>query len=555
MMNGNVRLGRLRVLLVSGAGPGFLNSSYLSGTLLDRSGALSLDAQQHYTIDGHALRLEDLRFRRKGRMRSVLRPRRNSIPHLTTFTLASILEKWEIDYEVLDVGRIRTDSAVLPDGDFDVVLLSTTYIWEQSDLRSCVEWVEENLPGCILVVGGQYSNLKYRNLMTRFPAIDFIVRGDGEEAMPSLLSAISGGTSIGNVPNLVRREKGEIVVHPMSVLDFDAHPSPRFDGRLAIVPYESMRGCPFACKFCSYPFATPRWRYKSARTIAHDWSRYGEENGAGFVKSLDSTFTIPKSRMRKLFELLPHVGVPWEAYSRSNAFKDRGYMDALMASHCRGVSVGFESMSDSVLGYMDKRVRAADNRRAFKLLGEAGMEYRCSFMVGFPGETTRDYGETYRFLAEEFSGHFMLSVFSFSDETMPIWRDAKRHGLVIRDPENADYSWSHDGMDSVEARELNHGTLTDVRRKNDDAVLMIWQAEYEHWLLPYLSRVENLRVEKTIERIAFLGKDCSTVQESRRRLRTHLADLERFGVFWDRPDRSVGGNSQAMLGGMGACAE
>ena len=52
-------------------------------------------------------------------------------------------------------------------------------------------------------------------------------------------------------------------------------------------------------------------------------------------------------------------------------------------------------------------------------------------------------------------------------------------------------------------------------------MLMIWQAEYEHWLLPHLSRLDNLKEEKTIERIAFVSKDCSNAQESRHRLHLH----------------------------------
>src|SRR5882724_10057124 len=46
--------------------------------------------------------------------------------------------------------------------------------------------------------------------------------------------------------------------------------------RYRMIYYESVRGCPYRCNFCNYPylFSDNRFRYKSARRMVEEWERY-----------------------------------------------------------------------------------------------------------------------------------------------------------------------------------------------------------------------------------------------------------------------------------------
>ncbi|WP_370201573.1 radical SAM protein [Aeromicrobium sp.] len=523
------------VLLVSGLGPSLKNSDYLDGTMLDRrDGRANTDRYLAGTaLDGFHLGM--LGFRHQGHEYPLLRPRYDNVPHLTTFAVQEIIERAGHVVEVYDTTHLWSDEGAAdpPDGDFRAVLLSTSFIWTERDLRRAVDWVGDHFPGVPLVLGGQFSNLKFSHLMRQLPSVDFIVRGDGEEAIPALLRTIETGADPAGVPNLVYRHPRELLGYrlgPFSYLDLDAYPSPAPRGTWSVVPYESMRGCPFDCKFCSFPAASPKWRYKSARKIADDWTRYAEVNGASYISAMDSTFTVPPTRLRELTSLLPAVGIGWEGYSRANVLKSAELVDAIAATHCQFLSIGFESMSDNTLKHMSKRVTRKDNLRAFRLLTEGGLGYRCSFMAGYPGETPEDFRETQDFLAEEYAGHFMLSVFSISDETMPLWEDKEALQIEVHDPDDPDYSWSHIGMDVRTARHLNHSTLDLVRRRNERAVLRLWQADYQHLLMPHLGRWENIAIEKAVERIGMTPRDFDDPAEAVPYVRTQLEVLDRYGV-------------------------
>ncbi|MFJ6200047.1 B12-binding domain-containing radical SAM protein [Micromonospora sp. NPDC092111] len=518
------------VLVLSGEGPYFKNSSYYHRTMFDRHAThpLAVEYPQH-PLGG--LRLSDLRHHDGGRWTPLLRPKRGAVPHLTSYTLESILLAAERPFEIFDLLDVW-EPGCEPAGRHDVVFLSTTFICDRRTLARALDWVRDRCGGALVVLGGQYSNLKYDRIMRMHPDVDMIVRGDGEDAIPLLLAALDGHGELDQVPNLVLRTGPETYRQtPFHYIDLESYPSPGF-GRLQrpVVPYESMRGCPFSCRFCSFPMASPKWRYKSADKIAADWARYHDLNGAGHIRAMDSTFTVPPRRMRELLDLLPAVDVTWEAYTRANVITGRDTVERLAGAHCATLSIGFESMSPKSLDLMHKQVRAEHNRRAHEALSDGPVRYRCSFMVGYPGEAPEDYELTHEFLAGEYTGHFMLSVFSMTDETMPVWQDAERLGITIDDFEDPDSGWTHVGMDHTTARKLHRRTLDEVRMRNDRAVLLLWQTDYHTPLIPGRSVKENLWAEKLVERLGMLPVD---VPDPRARVDAAaplLDALERLGV-------------------------
>ena len=46
--------------------------------------------------------------------------------------------------------------------------------------------------------------------------------------------------------------------------------------RYRMIYYESVRGCPYRCNFCNYPylFSDNRFRYKSAGRMVDEWEHY-----------------------------------------------------------------------------------------------------------------------------------------------------------------------------------------------------------------------------------------------------------------------------------------
>ena len=467
----------------------------------------------------------------------LMRPRLEGEPHLTTAVLEDILNKCDCEYETLDLDNVWFEKKDPKIEKPDAIFLSTTFICNLRDLEVALKWIEKRYPESLIALGGQYSNLKYQKIMEKFENVSYVLRGDGEISIPPLIESLKGELKEEEVPNLVWRDSnGDIKVNNLEYLDLDDYPVTKFKGQNMSVPYESMRGCAFACKFCSFPAASPKWRIKSAEKIMDDWNFY-KEKGVKRIKAMDSAFTAPKKRTEKLLEMLKDKGIEWEAYSRADVIDSPEIVKKLEDANCRVLSIGFESLSDDTLKKMNKRVTAEQNRKANELLikHSKNLDFRGSFIVGFPGETPEDYQKTHDFLVNDFEKQFHLSVFSLTDETMPIWKEAELYDLKVEDMDNPDYNWSHCGMDAKKARELHQKTLYDVRWKNEKGVATEWQLPYQLPLIPTLTANQNYRIEKLIERLAFVTIDFKDEPEKIEAITKGIVDeLETFGIFIGR---------------------
>lgn len=519
----------MRALLLSGLGVTYKNSAYFNGSLFEEE--IGARGQDMLARAGRAgLRLDQFSVNRDGRSYPLLRPP-DTVPHLTTFTLESILDSSAHDHVRVPLGDVWEGVAPRISGDIDVILLSTTFIWNRQMLEAAIQWIRTYLPGIPVVTGGQYTNLKYMVIMAEYPEVVAVVRGDAEVALPALLDTIQRGGNLARVPNLVWRDNDRIRVNRVEYVDLDAFPSPSFPHKFRIAPYESMRGCPFDCKFCSFPAASPKWRYKSAEKIRDDWIRYAEQNDVSVIDAMDSTFTVPPTRLRRLLDILPSAAVPpWSCYSRANVITSAEFIEKLLAAHCFFLVIGFESMNEETLRRMSKRVTAAQNRRALNVLTGSDLGYIICFMVGYPGEDAGQFADTRNYLLDEYRGYFMLHQFSISDETMPLWDDREALQISVEDPADPDSAWSHIGMSSDDARQLQAETLDEIRRRNDDAVLMLWQREFQHPLLPGAGSRANLAVEKAIERLAMAPRDYADLDDGAAQIRRQLDVLRCHGV-------------------------
>lgn len=519
----------MRALLLSGLGSTFKNSAYLDGSLF---GTVRSERTRAMLACAGVpdFRLEELSVV-AGRSKYPLMRAPDDTPHLTTFTLESILGNSRHDFRRIALAAVWADEAPSFSGELDVVLLSTTYIWSRAMLAAAMKWIGKHFSSVPIVVGGQYTNLKFKSVMQRYRAVTAVVRGDGEIALPSLLDALEDHRNLSSVPNLAWRDGDEIRTTAIEYLDLDTTPSPTLPHRFRIAPYESMRGCPFDCKFCSFPAASPKWRYKSAEKIRDDWVSYRADNGVSIVDAMDSTFTVPLKRLRTLMEILPAADIPsWACYSRADILRSHEMIEGLLGAGCFYVVIGFESMNEDTLRRMSKRVSAAQNRRAFELLAAHELGYTINFIVGYPGEDETQFEDTRRFLIDEYSGYFMLHQFSISDETMPLWEDRDELAIRVIDPEDPDSGWSHRGMTSDDARRFQKETLDAIRHKNDVAVPVLWQRNYAQPLLPTGDTTKGLAVEKAVDRLAMAPFDYADIDRGAAEITLQLERLARLGV-------------------------
>lgn len=273
-----------------------------------------------------------------------------------------------------------------------VVIGFSTYLWNiQASLRLAA-LLKQLLPGCHIVFGGPEAGPRARELLQSRPAIDYVVDGEGEAAFRDLVRwVLYGSGRLEAISGLHFRRDGGCVANPIEPLAVDAIPSPVRSGLAnfdkPLVYWETSRGCPFRCSFCTS--ATDRLRVFPISRIE---SELGVLEGLSnkTVKLLDRSFHLGKVRTRQLLERFADTPSGLRFHLELNP--DR-ISDEAMAIFRRAepgkfqFEIGLQTLQQAVLDAIDRQMvipKALDNIR--QLVEMHRHPVHLDLIVGLPGE-------------------------------------------------------------------------------------------------------------------------------------------------------------------------
>lgn len=283
-----------------------------------------------------------------------------------------------------DIIGISCMSDLLP-----AVLLAVTRYKEQS-------------PNSIVVLGGPGPTSVASEILRHFPAVDYIVKGEGEDTLAELINRIGNGVSIEDVSGLCYRHDGIVYCGRPRVriknLD-DLHPLPYslvpINAYSGTMPISTARGCTYGCSFCDVSAMWQRkvtWR--SIDNVIAEMSSF-VDRGITRVNIVDDTFILSRRRTLDFCHRLIKTQLPisWHCNGRINLV-DESLLATMAEAGCASIFFGVESGSDDVL----RRIRKGFNRAKVLSSIELAAKYiplvTVSFIWGFPFESLSDFQAT-----------------------------------------------------------------------------------------------------------------------------------------------------------------
>jgi anaerobic magnesium-protoporphyrin IX monomethyl ester cyclase len=207
------------------------------------------------------------------------------------------------------------------------------------------------------------------------------------------------------------------------------------------------RGCPFKCKFCTFPgYNDQRTDLKQVETVLTELSEIAKRPQIRSVRFVDDTLFLNKKHLIEVCRAIIASGfdLPWTCYLRATTLTDE-CCRYLRDAGCRLVLLGVESADDHVLRNMSKGTTEAQNWTAAGNLAKYGIFCFSFILVGFPGETERTVEKVIDFLNNSGThGYVHSPMFVFPKS--PISTEAAKFNL-----RGGFNDWSHDTMDAVTA--------------------------------------------------------------------------------------------------------
>jgi len=275
-----------------------------------------------------------------------------------------------------------------------------------------VKKLKERNPGVKTVFGGAHPTIETCETL-QHPAVDYVIRGEGEQTLLQLIISLDASLPPENIPGLSFKDGGGSVIHNAErdlVVDLDTLPFPDrdlFDQRRFLeIGYNrygdrgawvlSSRGCPFLCTYCaSHKVWTRRWRERSAANIIREIAHLKREYGVDRINFADDTFTISQKRIREFCTgmIADKMEIAWACNARVDTV-DRELFALMKRAGCVEVWMGVESGSPKILKEIKKGATTRQITEAFRGAKEAGLKRRGYFMVGSESESFATIKET-----------------------------------------------------------------------------------------------------------------------------------------------------------------
>ncbi len=270
--------------------------------------------------------------------------------------------------------------------------------------------IKDVVPESRIVLGGPQASAVYARTLERYPAIDYIVVGEGEHTLCEMIEGLRDGRDLAAIPGLAFRRGGQVVFTGKRPLleDLDRLPLPDWDlvdlqayRDEETQPYlelEAGRGCPLKCTFCA---TAPMWernfRMKSTGRILQEMRLLHERTGITVFGLVHDNLAARPQRLRRYCEEFLSHGTPfqWTCSATVNSLAPET-IDLMHAAGCRRIFLGVETGSPRMQRLIRKHVRLERVEGIIRHAHALGIWMDTAFIMGFPEETREDLDQSLR---------------------------------------------------------------------------------------------------------------------------------------------------------------
>ena len=283
----------------------------------------------------------------------------------------------------LQVAPLRLFDRLLSDWRPDVIALSCNYLPNIPEIVDLAKRVRRLLPHVFVFAGGHSVSFTATEVLSHgIGAIDCILKGEGEAAVPVLLDAVAAGRrDLAHVPGAVF--VGGEGAPPRFVDDLDgilpardllANRRKYFLGRMdPCASIEFSRGCPWDCAFCSaWTFYGRSYRIKSPEVAADELARINEPG----IFIVDDVAFIRAEHGLAIGEAIARRGLKKRYYLETRADVLLRHKEVFRLWRDLGMEfifIGVEAIDEDGLNRFRKRVALGQNFEALEFARSLGV--------------------------------------------------------------------------------------------------------------------------------------------------------------------------------------
>lgn len=326
-------------------------------------------------------------------------------------------EKYDNNYYRIGLTDNEIIEKISPN--IDLIGISIPFSHLAKSVHSLIDKIKVKYPNIPIAIGGVYPSSQ-PELAIKSKA-DFIVLGEGEEAMLDIVNYLSKKIDV--LPNYILKEETDLnnsknhftedinkfPLPARDLVDFNKYliRSPRNVRGWRSASIITSKGCPFDCEFCAvHPVCGYKWRPFSSKRVLDEINYLVDNYKVDNIEIEDDNFTINQQRVEEILNGIIEINrnkqyLSWQALNglRIDTLNE-DLIKLFKESNCRHLNIALEHGDSDVLKIIQKKLNLEKVLEVVELLKKYEIPSHVFTIYGYPGESKERFQNALNFYSK-----------------------------------------------------------------------------------------------------------------------------------------------------------
>jgi len=269
-------------------------------------------------------------------------------------------------------------------------------------------------PNIKIIYGGVFPTYADQSIMRDCNEIDFIVRGEGEQTIISLIKTLESNGNIEYVDGITWRNGDQIISNrprtPIKdldeyrpgweLLDWSLYKMFGFERAAGL---QFSRGCTLTCSYCGQWMFWKKWRHHSPEYIVEQMRILSQEYGVKLIWFADENFSADKETVKRTLELIIEAKLDLSLninMTAADVVRDADIIPLYKSAGIDYIVMGVESLKDNIITDIRKNNPFEISKEAVRLLRENNIISLTNIIYGLEDENWGTLWEKFKGLLE-----------------------------------------------------------------------------------------------------------------------------------------------------------
>lgn len=314
---------------------------------------------------------------------------------------------------------------VIKEANANVVGISSLFTAYGEDALAVAGIAKKVLPECTVVLGGHHPTRLYEKVM-KCDDVDFVIRGEGEEAFPALVRGLKENTDLKQIPGIVfKNSDGTCFANAPAIVQNPAQFNiPAMDlvkwsyyrrkkrGAMVVV---SSRGCPMKCTYCCVAGSIIPYRRRSVEAVLGEIDIGVKNHHVGFIDFEDENISLDRKWFQQILKaIIERYGTESLELRAMNGLYppslDRPTIKLMKAAGFKALNLSVGTTSVEQLKKFNRPCMSESLEQVLSEAEKHKLQTVCYLIAGAPGQKAEDSLRDLIYLAQK-PGLIGLSIF------------------------------------------------------------------------------------------------------------------------------------------------